>query len=972
MADKGFILCILFLLLFSTASFAQYEGEASPSVASTAEKGALFRFPKAPFSQPDRVFLNRSNWPGYLNYGKEAYERAVVSARSFELYDRLGYRLLRGYPLLTWYETYSDSLALRESRIFRSNQFWQWFDKFVILHDSYRGWNVGVMIGDNVRTTLTPLTLARARWDGVRIDGESKRYGFTLLSTRGQLRHYSSFQTMRDESPVIQYGGRWFAKLGGFLTAGLTFFNQYQVDMEAPKGSFIHGDLPYPMEAPSRIFVRVEDDSPLDGNPAGVYEIHLDIQVRETDGTWEALTFEPITVNGAGYSPMFRRVEGPGEAVDFEFQLPSGRAIRSARFHAKVAGDYRISVRQVHPYWNTEQFLGEEGTIGPRWEDRYWPSVPMPQAHNLEGRAQYPIDFKAIASKNPTYEIEFDAQDPPQYVIVPVTEHRPFYTVRRATGSPDLSHVRMVAFEYGIPVGQRLLGGDIEIVAEEFMLRGELVYNRQESKFPFANDSLGVRGKRFTLDALAGYVNVIRTFHFGKRLLVLGGEVFRLDPEYSGGYDSERGGVVLFTDRGKSYVGVKGREGRTKVEDRVYHGSTQEFALVSDNDDGDDWPDDWPGDEGKFQPRSPEVYSGAKGHSGVFPGLDEDGDGSPDTDRDRNGVPDWSQPFLLYESDAPDFVYGMDLNNNGVPDHRENDAEADYPYRRDMKGAHFFAKFSRPLPMVDLVSLGYYNLREEVGWGKAKGPYVRLEMSHRPTGWLEVKLKDDVKYVRDTIRDDVYIFEIGSDSTNIGSVLVSPPEDALPMKRSLANRAFLSFYLNPTSALNLRMDAMHFLNRQYETSVLGGERQPEDLFTEVAFVGRTDYSRRWEDFELWSGVKYVLKEGDRRSVSPRISSLRFYAPILRFGYHFTPDVVFQFGMSGFKGFPMRYKDRISPDRSYCQRNTIAMIRAHSEDYYGYNITINIGLQHQFMDFDEGGKERDYDTFGFFVDTFCGL
>ena len=49
-----------------------------------------------------------------------------------------------------------------------------------------------------------------------------------------------------------------------------------------------------------------------------------------------------------------------------------------------------------------------------------------------------------------------------------------------------------------------------------------------------------------------------------------------------------------------------------------------------------------------------------------------------------------------------------------------------------------------------------------------------------------------------------------------------------------------------------------------------------------------------------------------------------------------------------------------------------MIRAHSEDYYGYNITINIGLQYQFMDFDEGDKERDYDTFGFFVDTFCGL
>lgn len=947
------------------------------------EEQGILEAPKEPSSLPERQFLNRGNWRGYLNYGKEAYETGVVSARSFELYDRLGQRLLRGYPLVTWQQAQSDSLELRASNVFRSSQFWQWFDSFVILHDTYEGWDVGVLIGDNIQTTLTPLTLARARWDGVRVDAESKRYGLTFLSTRGQSRHYSSFQTMADQSPVIQYGGRCFGKIGGVLSAGLTYFNQHQMDLEIPDASLLHGDLPYPMEAPSQILVRVEDDSPLDGNPAGAYEVHVDVEVRREDGSWETRTSESDPAPGRTYSPTLRpsvsgrrvgdhwEAEGSEEAIDFGFRLPAGQDIRSARFRAKVAGDYRIGVCQLHPYWNSAQFAGEGVTIGPRWEDRYWPSVPMPQSHNLVGRSQYPIDFGVVSSSDPVYDIEFDASDPKGYRVVTVEERRPTYTVRRAEGSPDLSTVALVAFDYGIPVGQTLIGGDIEIAARGLALRGELVYNVQEHQFPFANDSLRVRGKRSTLDALAGYVNVTKGLRLGAAPVLLGGEAFRIDPDYSGGYDSRRGGVVLFTDRNAAYVEIKKREGRLKAADRVYHGATQEFDLVSDNDDADDWPDDWPEDEGRFQPRSPQFYSGAKGHSGVFPGLDEDGDGTPDTDRDRDGVADWTQPFLMYESDAPEFEYGLDMNNNGVPDRRENDAVADYPYSRDCKGYHAFAKLAGPLSLVDLVSVGYYGISQVAGWGRAKGPYARLEMSGRPAGRLDVRFKDDVKYVRDTIRDDVYVFDISSDSTNVGSALFTPPPDSLVMKRSLANRAFLGLAMKLGRGPNLRLDTMHFTNQQYEAAFSGGERQSRDLFTEVATVARADYERRWGDLKLWTGFKYALREGDRRSQTQPASSVRLRAPMFRVGYAFTPNVGVQVGVSGIPGLPLRYKDRVDPTQSYRQQNAVAMISAFTDNYLGYNVALSMGIQRQFTDFDRGGKERDYDTFGFFVESFLG-
>ena len=52
--------------------------------------------------------------------------------------------------------------------------------------------------------------------------------------------------------------------------------------------------------------------------------------------------------------------------------------------------------------------------------------------------------------------------------------------------------------------------------------------------------------------------------------------------------------------------------------------------------------------------------------------------------------PDFEEPFLLYFSDPQEFVYGIDLNNNGVIDERENDNKPDYPYDRDRKGLHGF------------------------------------------------------------------------------------------------------------------------------------------------------------------------------------------------------------------------------------------------------------------------------------------
>ena len=121
---------------------------------------------------------------------------------------------------------------------------------------------------------------------------------------------------------------------------------------------------------------------------------------------------------------------------------------------------------------------------------------------------------------------------------------------------------------------------------------------------------------------------------------------------YGGWYDSRRGGIVLFTDVGGN-VRFGDQLGTTAI--------TQEFPAYDDNDDHDVWPDnhfsavDW-----MYVPVGPYHEPGRPGgrpESGVYPGLDMDGDLVLDYDKNRNAVEDWREPFLAFDADPPEFVY---------------------------------------------------------------------------------------------------------------------------------------------------------------------------------------------------------------------------------------------------------------------------------------------------------------------------
>jgi len=879
----------------------------------------------APAAEPLRPFLNQGTWAGYWNYAGRPYTPTTVSVRSTELYDRLGTHLFRGYPVISWRETRSDSVGLQASSLVRENYLFEYFSELMVAADSYNDWSFAVIAGNNIRTCLTPLTLRSPRWQGVRIDAQSPRQGFTILLTRGALKRFSAFDARKDLSPVLAYGGHYHGRVNDVLTLGATLFNQHQVDVESKQGSFVSGTQPYQMQPPRRIYVRVESDSPGQTSVAGVYGVAMEIKVIGEDGSSTHRDIQPRSVAGGERVGEMLQVSGPGDAVDYRFDLPLGANVVGALVRADVTGDYRISVRQEHQFDYTK---GGQSTT----ETRSWPSPASFRGSHTFGGSDYPMDFRPDMAE-------------------------PYYTVARAEGTPSVGRRSTVAFDYGIPSGKTLVGTDFRLVARELTAAGEIVYNSEERHFPFSSDELDLQGKKSSTGSWAYTLNFRRPFELRGVRAEVGGELFRMDPDYSGGYDSRRGGTVFFTDRG----GPQGTEA-----------FTQEFPLVEDNDDGDRYPDDASEDGGRYNSQIPGSF-GKTPWAGIFPGLDGDGDQTPDNDRDRNGIADWTEPFLHYHSDSADFVYGIDFNNNAQPDHRENDDYPDYPIRRDQRGHHAFVRFLGLSQVLEQFTVGYYRIDEIAGAGEARASYARTSGEWSPARGLAIELQDDVKLVEDSIRDDVYMWAIGDTAAagpNTNTPLNPPPADPLAMRNSLVNTAFAEFTYQPGGDLRLSASLLHFLNRQRKIEERGVAVQGSDSFTESALVARGEYQRSWRAIDLWLGGKIAFKEGRRGPDWPK-QSLRFAGPIVRVSYGIMEGMMFQWGMSGLPGLPTRLVDGRNGLADYSERKMVYMLTGRTDDYQGSVVAISTGLELHRRDYDTGERERDFDTFGLFVELVIG-
>ena len=332
--------------------------------------------------------------------------------------------------------------------------------------------------------------------------------------------------------------------------------------------------------------------------------------------------------------------------------------------------------------------------------------------------------------------------------------------VAQAEGNvQDITNLQTVRFEYGLPTATHIFGGNVELRdLKGFDLYAEYDLSVSYRKYPNVlrdehETASGVGGKR---RAPAWMINLSKRFD----PFFAYGEAYSMDPLYNTrtfvstgtgeiNYDSEREGII---------------------------------ELVEDNDDQDRFPDtvrfDW-----------------LQGDSQVFPGWDQNNDFVPDINQNdnfvrSNAVPDYEEPFLRFHSDRPEFLFGMDMNNNFWVDQYENDEEPDYPYRRDHRGYNIYGG-ANITPGFKLVAGA---LREELisSEQENRSTYALLTYDSDSPGFGRLRVFEMSKIVQDNIPNG--LLQWAPDNTLRGGELTKV-EDPLLARDTWINQLFVGHHL---------------------------------------------------------------------------------------------------------------------------------------------------------------------------------
>lgn len=947
----------------------------------------------APRLEGDFLASNEDPYPSYaldryISYNAMRPSRGAV-------YDRLGQFVSYGGYGLRWSEIRDEYTQEKmdagigvtglsgQSVILQESNF---FNFLAVARQNYGGEYMSMTLGRNLASSFSPMVLSHMMYGGLRVDYGSPGHDLTfLLSRGGTLEAALVYSRMRGDSrgfeelsPVIVTGANWRGHFGA-LDLGASFLRQIQSNTKSKPGSLVHGDVPYPeFRSPKVLKVRITDDSPRDLGGVVVYDADIYVrgildsaEVHYTSAADAAGAFayrsglEPNYIEGSQVGGRYS-ADGASEQIVVAFDLESLYSVNpdlvlvEAEVELMIEGDYRIGVRQDH------DFEMPDGSI----ESRTWPFTPTGSEEGFD-------QFRDHLGQQETY-----------------------YTVVRSDESPATgAGPKAVRFRHAIPTAQSFYGLNVNLLTDRFTIAGELVLNPQDFKFPTEN------GDRETETAKSGYLTLVgRLGDMGD----IGAEAFRVEPTYGGWYDSRRGGLVLHTDVRDVQGGVANATGAM----------TQEFRLYDDNDDHDNWPDDAPGSSDLlYLPRGMferPIYPSSRPEGGVYPGLDMDGDLIIDHDRNRNAVEDYLEPFFGYDSDPPEFVFGQDLNNNLVPDFRENDDLPDYPYRRDQQGLHLFYNVSKRPWWLDPVRLGWYRSEEIVGGHEMNVKYATIGLrSELPELW--VRVRDEIKRVRDDIPDDVYrVIPIHAGEGVAAQLAASninkrynlptesgpPPADSLPMRNSLVNTAHVDSRWMPWPGVHIGNTLKYAINRKSDDEDRDGNpiQQAETLHN-FSMVNKASISRELSPgLDLTVRVKHLLAKWDEGSYVP-IDTLKTYqfeeeseaadgstridtvaamegpaswsliAPELLLSYSLTPRTRIEFGQHGlFLPFLCgRFIDREIPANGYRQNVSLLQLTMHGT-YGGYGWASNVGLRRVNVDVNARDLGEDTDFTAFFVDV----
>jgi hypothetical protein len=291
----------------------------------------------------------------YSNYARSNYQRYVsTSLEGNYFYDLYGNFVSRGWLVYDWQQVNPQPFG---STLTKTNFFGAWFNNLVIASDHKGQYHYAITIGNEIRTTLTPMTFSKPLFNGVQWDIASDRQEATLLLSR--ISDPTSFLINGQPRPITDnsnlVAGRLVVQIGDFVRMGGTFVNAHHsyTRAEAFTDDIFRGDLlgVQNEEAVSVISILIEDDSPDDGDSGGAL-FASDIVIRDLEGN-ETLGSEigfRAVIEGGLPRRGFLAADG-SEQILLTFDLghpaytgPETSQINHVTVELVVANDYRVSM----------------------------------------------------------------------------------------------------------------------------------------------------------------------------------------------------------------------------------------------------------------------------------------------------------------------------------------------------------------------------------------------------------------------------------------------------------------------------------------------------------------------------------------------------------------------------------------------------------------------------------------------------
>lgn len=715
----------------------------------------------------------------YNNYANKGFAKKTIEKQKIPYFDKFGSHVVNGYLIYGLQSNRNnvfdtDDKGFQEATDSAYNDMFQTsimsdnFNNVVLAQDALGDMKSLFIVGSQIQTRLTPLTMNKLNFQGFRWDIWTGSLKFTSMLSRtrpfvmaqndvsgrsyigydrADMRNWQGVKT-GDLLPDEEYISRtWASGEGAFVNrrdgwvlqydkwadfsnksvygdydilwgfhgktnianvadVGVTYLNHHRSDIKKGEKIFT-GDLPDEY-APEEIHFEVYDLTPERTTDLGAKVHAFEVIINGFHFSDKAKFYtvaenRQLVSSSMGYEVSGHRplvvVFNIKDIASKDSRIGDLKRVKQVDFNFVVSGNYLVFVstdKLVSYGFSAQRSTGGNVDVDGAFVRKVEDMTSTQLEALTENTGSKPIGGPHsgsglyYTSYSNSWFGDYIAKSPKLLYVdgsVGDTMRAKFYDTSKRKYSYSYS-INNASVTYGVDFKGKLLGVKFD---------GELAVNKKDYKYPGGND-------------IESSYRVASYLRFSKdivpNILALQGMLYNVAPEYDPGMDIPEVSRHFSYSRLYTKYITSGDED-FGIPDYLFYPQhfNNNFRMLDDNDDEDLYVESdrivYPSDLGtgnavsrwaadgtfasyKASERENSTLNRKANYTRMPNGIytfygDDDGVYVDRHDRNRNGVPDYKEDFLLYSSDPPIFTLDNDVDNNGVWDIEDDDLYPDLP-----------------------------------------------------------------------------------------------------------------------------------------------------------------------------------------------------------------------------------------------------------------------------------------------------